>query len=297
MTETRGAFTAAQVDQLLAPINPARVLRDGKGKAHVSQQDVTAHLTRVFGFGNWDTELLANELVFETARDDKGSRWDVCYRATMRLTVRDPNGNKVCQYEDGSTGTAQNQTRGDGHDLAMKSAISLALKRCAKSLGDQFGLSLYNKGQQEALVRGTLVHPEVEPDRGADMQEGVPQQVSLGTDETAYDHGLEPESGGTVSDMGARAQQRRQAPAAKSEPVRPVLDIESMTEQAKSSNSLDELRGLWKAAANEGDDVAGELRDEIMKRQAVLSGKSGPSHEAAVEAVTETLDAEVVEAS
>ena len=47
------AFTDVQIKQLLQPINPKRVLRDGKGNAHVAQQDVTAHLTRIFGFGGW----------------------------------------------------------------------------------------------------------------------------------------------------------------------------------------------------------------------------------------------------
>lgn len=173
-------FTADQITQLLRPVNPARVMRDGKGKEHLSQQDVTAHLIRLFGFGGFDTEVLATECLFEHNRattDGKPSnRWDVGYRALVRLTVRNPDGDVVCRYENGSTATAQNQSLGDGHDLAYKSAISLALKRCAINLGDQFGLSLYNKGQTEALVRGTLVRPVGEAE-GPDLQAGVPQQL------------------------------------------------------------------------------------------------------------------------
>jgi hypothetical protein len=185
-----GAFNGKQVAQLLRPINETRVLRDGKGHSHVSQQDVTAHLIRVFGFGGFDTEILSCDLVFEEPRVDGKTgemtgRWDVCYRATLALTVRDENGQVVCRFEDGSTGMAQNQTRGDGHDLAFKSALSLAKKRTAINLGDQYGLSLYNKGQVEALVRGTLVRPEdPEATTPGDVQEGVPQQVELGNDET-----------------------------------------------------------------------------------------------------------------
>lgn len=176
-----------QIDQLLKPINRNRVLRDGKGHAHVSQQDITAHLIRVFGFGSFDIDVLSCEHVYEEAaeRQKKNSdatyvAWEVCYRALVRLTVRDPNGDKLCHIEDGSTATAQGQPqRGDAHDLAFKSAISLSIKRCAKSLGDQFGLSLYNKGQMSALVMGTLVHGEAPED----VQDGVEQQVSLGNDE------------------------------------------------------------------------------------------------------------------
>jgi recombination DNA repair RAD52 pathway protein len=187
------AFNPKQTLQLLAPIRETRVLRDGKGHSHVSQQDITAHLIRVFGFGSFDTDVIKVECVFEQERtNDKGeliNRWDVCYRALLRLTIRDAEGNEVCHFEDGSTATAQNQTRGDAHDLAYKSALSLAKKRTAINLGDQFGLSLYNKGQLEALVRGTLVLPEKpdEDDKPGDVQEGVAQQVSLGNDEIEHD--------------------------------------------------------------------------------------------------------------
>jgi hypothetical protein len=184
------AFNAQQTLQLLAPIRTNRVLADGKGHSHVSQQDITAHLIRVFGFGSFDTDIVSVECVFEQERADKNGvltgRFDVCYRALLRLTIRDEHGLEVCHYEDGSTATAQNQTRGDAHDLAYKSALSLAKKRAAINLGDQFGLSLYNKGQTDALVRGTLVlptKPEGDEKPPGDVQEGVAQQVSLGNDE------------------------------------------------------------------------------------------------------------------
>ncbi len=177
-------LTDEQVSQLLQPIHPSRVLADGKGHAHVSQQDVLAHLIRVFGFGNFDTDVLSVEPIFEQPAAKNAQRFDVCYRALVRLTIRDSAGKEVAHYENGSTATAQNQTRGDAHDLAMKSAISLAVKRAAIALGDQFGLSLYNKGQREALVRGTLVGtPKPNTKASTDLQEGIPQQVAMGHDE------------------------------------------------------------------------------------------------------------------
>jgi len=178
------SFTIKQVDQLLCPINPNRVLQDAKGHSHVSQQDVTAHLIRVFGFGGFDIDVKETECLFEEQAFKNGQpvehRMNVCYRALVRLTVRDPNGDEVCHYENGSTATAQNQTRGDAHDLAYKSAISLSIKRAAIALGDGFGLSLYNKGQMSALVMATLVH---NAETRGDVQEGVEQQVAMGNDE------------------------------------------------------------------------------------------------------------------
>lgn len=188
-------LTARQVEQLLRPIHENRVLKDGKGHSHVSQQDIAAHLIRVFGFCNYDIDVLNAGVVFEEPRTNKGDgiptgRWDVCYRAMVRLTVKDPDGNELCHYENGSTATAQNQARGDAHDLAYKSAISLSVKRAAIFLGDQFGLSLYNKGQTSALVRGTLVVPPGEESEAPeDLQDGVEKQVSLGNDEIDREDG------------------------------------------------------------------------------------------------------------
>ncbi|WP_267977562.1 hypothetical protein, partial [Acinetobacter baumannii] len=62
----------------------------------------------------------------------------------------------------------------------------LSVKRAAIPLGDQFGLSLYNKGQMKALVRGTLVQPATGEESAAeDMQDGGEKHVAMGNDETA----------------------------------------------------------------------------------------------------------------
>ena len=237
--EARGQFDRDQVETLLRGINPSRVLNDGRGHAHVSQQDVTAHLIRTFGFGNFDTRILSLDLVFEHNRTDNNGkpspRWDVCYRATVELTVRNRRGETVATYENVSTGTAENQKRGDAHDLSSKSAVSLATKRCAINLGDQFGLSLYNKGQIPPLVRRTLVMPEAPEEtteEATDLQEGIPQQVALGADETDT----------------AEATQQPDAPAA--EDVAPLPDNwAEIAAAAERDGDLDLLTDLLKSAA------------------------------------------------
>jgi recombination DNA repair RAD52 pathway protein len=184
--EQRGQFTTEQVTHLLNAIKPTRVLRDGKGHSHVSQQDITAHLIRMFGFGNFDIEVAAIDCLFETSevKTNRAGKeyvaWDVAYKALVRLSIRNAAGQTVAHYENGSVGSAQNQpSRADAHDLAYKSSISLSIKRAAIALGDQFGLSLYNKGQTDSLVIRTLIGTEpVE-----DIQADIPQQVALGNDE------------------------------------------------------------------------------------------------------------------
>jgi len=249
-------LTHAQVQQLLQPIHPDRVLLDPRGNSHVSQQDVTAHLTRILGFGNYHTQIIGVDLIFEESRVNREGqptgRWDVCYRALMRLTVCNPDGSPLTSYENGSTGTAQNLSRGDAHDNALKSAISLAIKRCAINLGDQFGLSLYNKGQQTALVRGTLIRPpepeqdDEQTEQPDDIQDGVAKQTSLGHDDNTVD-----------------------APQA-IEPVDPAV----LFAEAMSATNPDELRIAWQRGEAMGllgaTDVEGKsLADFIteLKRQ------------------------------
>ena len=158
-------FSDAQVEQLLKGLHPSRVKKDPKGMQYLEQHDVRAHMNRVFGFGNWGQEVTKLDLVFEepTKSIDKQTgkpkpdRWDVCYSAAVKLAVRG-QGNAICAYEDAATGFAQNQTRGEAHDLALKSAVSTALKRAATSLGDQFGLSLY-AGTHNPIVKGVVGWP------------------------------------------------------------------------------------------------------------------------------------------
>lgn len=151
-----------QLEQLLKPINPTRVGKDGKGFSHLEAWDVRAHLNRVFGFLNWSAELTDLQLVFETesARDGK-ARWTVCYRATVKLTVFAEHGFNVATYTEAAAGDSQNNpSRADAHDMAIKTAESQAFKRAAVNLGDQFGLSLYKDGTTSAVVRDTLIKPQ-----------------------------------------------------------------------------------------------------------------------------------------
>lgn len=167
-------FTEVQTAQLLEPIRPSRVFQS-QGHSNVAAWDVTAHLTRMFGFGGWEKEVLALDLISERTGeqlglfDQKGqpkTGWYVTYRCLMRLRVRNPAGELVCSIDDAATGSASNlPSLGDAHDFAVKNAISYALKRCAKDLGDQFGLSLYNGGKTNAVVVKTLVAPAHTTDR------------------------------------------------------------------------------------------------------------------------------------
>jgi hypothetical protein len=226
-------FTQEQITQLLRPIAPQRVHQDGKGHSNVAQQDVRAHLTRMFGFGGWDTEILDEACVFETERTkpngERTGRWDVCYRVRMRLIVKDPDGNEVARYDDGASETAENQKRGDAHGMAYRSTISQAIKRCAINLGDQFGLSLYNKGQLAPLVVGTMVGFERRD--SSDVQENVPQSEGE----------IDPDTGEVL------AEAQEVIPASPPQLPGTALRNDIAAIGRKLELTLDEIAELWKA--------------------------------------------------
>ena len=269
-TPARGTFSEAQVAALLRPINGSRVLQLD-GNSHVSQQDIRAHLIRIFGFGNYDLDVVRADLVFEHSEMRTPKRggadylgWEVCYRVLVRLTVRNEFGEYVAHYEDGSTATAQAQrSRGDAHDLAYKSAISLSVKRAAIALGDQFGLSLYNKGQQTALVRGTMVGvPQAQ--KPEDVQEGIEQQVSLGNDEVERD---------LVEDSVQSANPQ-------------TGEVEGATDWlalARAGKDADELRSIWEGALAQGM-LTQAVKSAVLERKQALDAVPAP---APAEATTE----------
>lgn len=181
---TTQGLTSEQVEMLLRPIKARRVMQ-AQGQSHIPAYDIVAHLNRLFGFGGWDKEIKAIDLVEERNDVPGKNGWYVTYRCLMRLTIKSESGQVVAIREDGACGSAQNQpSLGDAHDLAYKNAISYAIKRCAKDWGDQFGLSLYNKGETGALVGTTLVGRETAGSSGRfDVQDHAPTPLSLGNDE------------------------------------------------------------------------------------------------------------------
>lgn len=152
-----GTPTPQQVALLTEPIDPRRV-KQQQGQSYIEGWDVSAHLTRIFGHCRWDKEIVSLDLVGErsdtTERNGKQrTGWWVTYRCHMRLRVYDGSGLLMWENDDAATGSAQNQPDyGEAHDLACKNAVTYALKRCAKDLGDQFGLSLYDGGSVAPVV-------------------------------------------------------------------------------------------------------------------------------------------------
>lgn len=205
----RAILNKRQIEVLLKPISRQRV-GNKQGQSHVEAYDIRAHLIRMFGFGNWDFDILESELLFDNDRKLKNGKEGcyIAYRVTVRITVRNEVGDTVAHYDGTAVGSATqpDYMRADAHDMAVKTAESQALKRAAINLGDQFGLSLYNGGSTNALVRKVVVEgDQIEHDDLPVIQAEVHDVVMPRTDDDdlALERMADPEpQQATLEDMG-----------------------------------------------------------------------------------------------
>jgi recombination DNA repair RAD52 pathway protein len=153
-----------QYEQLLKPLNPARIAkRSGGGRqlSYLEAWDVKAHLNRIFGFLNWSSDVIESSLAFEE-KNEKG-QWHIGYKVTLRLSISGSGDEWLrTTYTESAVGFSTLPSRGEAHDMAIKTAESDALKRAAINLGTQFGLSLYNNGSPKDVVGTTLDRDSVD---------------------------------------------------------------------------------------------------------------------------------------
>lgn len=169
----------SQVKQLLRGVNNARV-SNLEGKPYMEAYDIRAHLTRIFGFARWSADVISMEQIYERFhKNSKGKdAVSVGYRAGLTLTVSAPDGELLATYTEYAAGSASGfpvSKQANAHDMAIKTAESQALKRAAINLGDQFGLSLYQRGSRKPIVMRTLDAEETTEDVAKNVPSVVPE--------------------------------------------------------------------------------------------------------------------------
>lgn len=127
--------------------------REGPGGKTLSYVDgvwVIEELNRIFGFDAWSDETVSLERAYlerVTKKRRDGSTYEASvtyYEARVRLKVRFADGTQVVREDTGS-GNGEGPTAGEACEKASKEAVTDALKRCARKLGNRFGLSLYDR--------------------------------------------------------------------------------------------------------------------------------------------------------
>lgn len=151
MSTQNERFTDAQVQALEKALNPRRV-RTVQGEEYLPIKDVNAKLNELFGFGGWSRQILSFQKVVDEKReagrpgDNRAPRvrQDVGYLCHVRIIIH-ASGGDVVRDGLGYVESASYLPNLPNHQTPALGAASAATKFAAKTLGNQFGLTLGDK--------------------------------------------------------------------------------------------------------------------------------------------------------
>ena len=142
----------AVIDALGQPIDPSLVSqrkgRGGKTFDYLEGHTVIDQANRIFGYGGWGYELVADVTLrqIETVDPQTGEIKTVSvYNAPVRVAVAGALPRTDTGFHAVTDETA------DGHDTAMKGAVTDGLKRAFRSFGVQFGNGFYGDQPQASV--------------------------------------------------------------------------------------------------------------------------------------------------
>lgn len=165
-------LTTQQLRVLMGSLNSNRVShrsQGGRQLSYLEAWDVKATLIRVFGFGNFSAETIETKVLrFDEVpkREGNGTNFRVTAMATVRLTIHQTG----AVYTESAASSQTGPDVGEATDFAIKTAESDALKRAATYLGTQFGLSLYDNGATNDVIRVNFA-----PDQQFEREDVNPQ--------------------------------------------------------------------------------------------------------------------------
>ncbi len=139
-------FNKNQLTSLNQELDSSRIKSREKNNislSYIEGFDVIDTANLIFGYGNWS--YLISKLEQVSQEQNHNQNFVVCYKAVVKLIVKDENHTKSISRQDVGFGTGIAKTLADSYENAGKEAVTDALKRAMRSFGNQFGNSLYDK--------------------------------------------------------------------------------------------------------------------------------------------------------
>ena len=141
-------FNKNQIEVLNKELDSNRIKTREKGNINLSYIegfDVIDTANLIFGYGNWS--YLISKLEQVSQEQNHNQNFVVCYKAVVKLIVKDENHTKSISRQDVGFGTGVSKTLADAYENAGKESVTDGLKRTLRSFGNQFGNSLYDKSR------------------------------------------------------------------------------------------------------------------------------------------------------
>ncbi len=143
-------FNKNQLASLNQELDSSRIKTREKGNINLSYIegfDVIDTANLIFGFGNWS--YLISKLEQVSQEQNNNQNYVVCYKAVVKLIVKDENHTKSISRQDVGFGSGVAKALNDAYENAGKEAVTDGLKRAMRSFGNQFGNSLYDKSRNQ----------------------------------------------------------------------------------------------------------------------------------------------------
>lgn len=143
-------LTPEQQKMLESPLDPKHVKKPsgsfGPKGDYLEGWHVINELNRVFGFDGWSYSIELSKDALEQVEVIKPNKppekqWQAAYTCVCTLTVG------AVSRQDVGFGSGFAKMIGDAVEGATKEAATDALKRCARTFGNIFGLALYDKSR------------------------------------------------------------------------------------------------------------------------------------------------------
>ncbi len=141
-------FVDKQIQVLKYDIEPSRIKSRTKGNISLSYLegfDLIETANKIFGHGNWSYAITSLDQVSQETNSNQNVV--ICYKAVVKLTVYSLDHSKHISKEDVGFGTGIAKMLADAHEGGAKEAVTDSLKRSMRTLGNQFGNSLYDKSR------------------------------------------------------------------------------------------------------------------------------------------------------
>lgn len=145
-------LTEKQVQVLQHDIDPSRVKsreKAGMSFSYLSTDDVINVANRIF---NYAWEYHVKQLSQVASETNSNGNHVITYSAIVTVKIWDAQHKHFIEREDTGVGTGTARTLGDAIDVASKSSVSDSLKRSLRSMGNQFGNSLYDKSRNHQTL-------------------------------------------------------------------------------------------------------------------------------------------------
>ena len=172
-------FNENQLKILNEELNSSRIKTREKGNislSYIEGHDVIETANKIFGFGNWSYSI--SKLEHVSQEQNHNQNFVVCYKAVVKLIVKDDNHSKSIFRQDVGFGTGVSKTLADAHENAGKEAVTDALKRAMRSFGNQFGNSLYDKTKNHQANNESIPSSSSRPQQTNYRQSSLTQTVT-----------------------------------------------------------------------------------------------------------------------